>query len=210
MMGWTVKSFMLPLVLLCSWWLEEGTQACSCVPRHPQQVFCQADVVIRALVVRRKADYDGYKPVKYVIKQTKMFKGPKRDFDAIYTESNSAACGVALETSVTYLLMGRLELDGSLHITLCDFFQPWMSLSFPRRNLLRRYRLGCSCKITRCTSLPCGISSPAECLWTDFLPVKMASGEQAQNFACIKRSYGYCAWYRGARSSKNFFRGIKQ
>ncbi|XP_077411684.1 metalloproteinase inhibitor 2-like [Vanacampus margaritifer] len=138
-----------------------------------------------------------------------MFKGPKKDFDAIYTASNSAACGVALEAGVTYLLMGRLESDGSLHITLCDFFQPWVSLSFSRRSLLRRYQMGCSCQITHCTSLPCGISRPAECLWTDFLPVKMASGEQAQNFACIKRGYGYCAWYRGADSSKKLFKGIK-
>ncbi|XP_061556951.1 metalloproteinase inhibitor 2-like, partial [Phycodurus eques] len=208
-MSWMVRSFVLPLLLLCLWGLQEGSHACSCVARHPQQVFCQADVVIKATVVgktdvslKRSVVNPGLlnpgviDPIKYDLKQTKMFKGPKKLFGAIYTGLNSAACGVNLANGIEYILMGRLHSDGSLHISLCDLYQPWDDLSATQKSLLKRYEMGCDCKILRCTSLPCGISTPTECLWTDLLPVKMASGEQAQNYACIKRRYGYCAWFR--------------
>ncbi|XP_051905563.1 metalloproteinase inhibitor 2-like [Hippocampus zosterae] len=197
-MGWKVMNILLPLLVLCLWRLQEGADACKCLVRHPQEVFCQADVVIKAKVLGGKTDSD--KLIKYIIKQTKMFKGPKRNFDAVYTASSSVACGVTLKKGTMYLLMGKLESKGLLRITGCDFFQPWSSVSAGQKRLLRRYEKGCDCKIVRCTSIPCGISNPAECLWTQFLPIKMASNEQAQNFACLKKGYGYCAWTKASGS----------
>ncbi|XP_049601595.1 metalloproteinase inhibitor 2-like [Syngnathus scovelli] len=195
-----VTSFLLPFVLLlCLWQLQEGVQACNCLARHPQQVFCQNDVVIRAKVVGRKDD-PRHGLIQYNIKQTKMFKGPKKDFNAIYTASNAAACGVKLTKGTTYLLMAKRDSDGLLRITLCDFFQQWKALSDGQTSLLRHYEMSCDCTIKLCPSLPCGISSPTECLWTDFLPIKLASGEQTKNFACVKKGYGHCAWFRGAGS----------
>ncbi|XP_061703156.1 metalloproteinase inhibitor 2-like [Syngnathoides biaculeatus] len=221
-MSWMVRSFALPFLLLCFRGPREGAHACSCVARHPQEVFCQADVVIKATVVGKTVI--SWKPsvfnfgflnpgvldsIKYDLKQTKMFKGPKKLFGAIYTGLNSAVCGVYLANGIEYLLMGRLQSDGSLHISSCDFSQPWDKLSATQKSLLKRYETGCDCKITRCTSLHCGIGGPMECLWTDFLPVRMAGGKQAQNFACIKKSSGYCSWYRPGSLPTNGFGFVK-
>ncbi|XP_061702017.1 metalloproteinase inhibitor 2-like [Syngnathoides biaculeatus] len=206
-MSWLLNRFMLPLVLLfCRGLQENGAQACTCLLLHPQQVFCQVDVVIKAKVVSTTAD-GGLNPIKYDIQQIKNFKGPEKVFAAVYTASSSAACGITLTNGVEYLLMARLQSDGSLYITSCDFHQPWDDMSATQKSLLQLYGMGCDCKITRCSSLPCGISSWTECLWTDFLPVKMANAEQARNFACVKRREGSCAWYRGSASPAKEFRG---
>ncbi|XP_051905557.1 metalloproteinase inhibitor 2-like [Hippocampus zosterae] len=209
-MSRTVKSLVLPLVLLCLWLLHEGAQACSCGAAHPQQGFCQADVVIKAKVVGVKADDDFFKPIKYSIKQTKMFKGPDKNFDAIYTAPTSSLCGVTLAKGVEYLITGSLKSNNSLHITLCNFLEPWEKLTATQRNsLVQRYEMGCDCKITPCTSIPCTISSPAECLWTDYLTEKITNGKQARHFACIKRNDNSCAWYRGAELPKKKFMDIE-
>ncbi|XP_077414190.1 metalloproteinase inhibitor 2-like [Vanacampus margaritifer] len=194
-----MKVFMLPLVLLCLWLLQEGAQACRCAPRHPQQVFCQADVVIKAKVVSMTSAPGevGLKPIKYVIKQTKMFKGPKKNFDAIYTASSSAACGVTLTTGIKYLFMAGLNSDGSLHITSCDFLKPWDDFSASQKKLLKCYEMGCNCKITRCPSSTCAMSSPTECFWTNILMEKLY-----QHYACFKKGNGSCSWYKKDNSMK--------
>lgn len=64
-------------------------------------------------------------------------------------------------------------------------------------------------QITRCTSIPCLISSPSECLWTDWVMEKAVYGQQAKHFACIKRSDDSCAWYRGAAPPKKDFMDIE-
>lgn len=217
-MTWTGSSCIVPLVLLFLWRVEEVAEACSCSPAHPQQAFCSADVVIRAKVVGEQEVDTGnnvygnpIKRIKYDIKQVKMFKGPSQDIDAIYTASSSTVCGVTLETNGNeYLITGRLEADGKMHVTLCQFIEPWDALSpTQRKSLTQRYEMGCECKITRCTSVPCMISSPAECLWTDWVMEKAVYGEQAKHFACVKRSDDSCAWYRGAAPPKKDFLDIE-
>ncbi|XP_054615508.1 metalloproteinase inhibitor 2-like [Dunckerocampus dactyliophorus] len=208
-MSWTVKSLVLPLVLLCMWRMQEGAQACTCGPVHPQTAFCQADVVIKAQVLARKLVGGFDKPVKYDLKQIKMFKGPNRGVDAIYTPASSAACGVTLTNGVEYLISGRLAPDGSLHGTVCDFIVPWDSLSVSQKtNLVEHYKKGCDCQITHCHTFPCKLSRPAQCLWTDFL-TNLGNREQARHFACVKRSHGSCAWYRGTLSSKKGYMDTK-
>lgn len=67
-------------------------------------------------------------------------------------------------------------------------------------------RLFCvSLQIVRCPSLPCEISAPEECLWTDLMIEKQVHGRQANHYACIKRSDGSCSWYRGVTSPKKEF-----
>ncbi|XP_054628351.1 metalloproteinase inhibitor 2-like [Dunckerocampus dactyliophorus] len=150
--------------------------------------------------VGKKTNGDFGKPTKYDLKLIKMFKGPKKNIDAVYTPSSPAACGKTLTTGVDYLITGKLASDGSLHITLCDFIAPWKSLcKTQKNNLVQGYKMGCNCKITRCTSLPCKISSRAECSWTDFV-MKSDNRQQAKHFACIKRRDGSCTWYSGGAS----------
>ncbi|OWK15159.1 TIMP2 [Cervus elaphus hippelaphus] len=97
-----------------------------------------------------------------------------------------------------------------MHITLCDFIVPWDTLSTTqKKSLNHRYQMGCECKITRCPMIPCYISSPDECLWMDWVTEKNINGHQAKFFACIKRSDGSCAWYRGAAPPKQEFLDIE-
>lgn len=62
---------------------------------------------------------------------------------------------------------------------------------------------------TALRSIPCYISSPDECLWMDWVTEKSINGHQAKFFACIKRSDGSCAWYRGAAPPKQEFLDIE-
>ncbi|KAM6904483.1 metalloproteinase inhibitor 2b [Xenentodon cancila] len=218
-MTWTVNSCFVTVAILFLWRVEEMAEACSCSPAHPQQAFCSSDVVIRARVVGAQevdAGNDVYghpiKRIKYDIKQIKMFKGPTRDIDAVYTAPSSAVCGVTLDTNgrKEYLIAGKMEADGTMHVTLCDFIEQWEALSATqKKSLPLRYETGCDCKITRCTSIPCMISSPTECLWTDWVIEKTVNGEQAKHYACIKRSDDSCAWYRGSAPPKKDFLDIE-
>ncbi|XP_029914904.1 metalloproteinase inhibitor 2b [Myripristis murdjan] len=218
-MTWTVNSCLVTLAILFLWRVEEIAEACSCSPAHPQQAFCSSDVVIRAKVVKGQeidAGNDIYgnpiKRIKYDIKQIKMFKGPNQDIEAIYTAPSSAVCGVTLDTNgkKEYLITGKLEDDGTMHVTLCDFIEPWDTMSpTQKKSLVQRYEMGCDCKITRCTSIPCTITSQEECLWTDWVMEKNINGPQAKHFACIKRSDGSCAWYRGVAPPKKDFLDIE-
>ncbi|XP_040845770.1 metalloproteinase inhibitor 2 isoform X3 [Ochotona curzoniae] len=142
----------------------------------------------------------------------KMFKGPDKDIEFIYTAPSSAVCGVSLDMGgkKEYLIAGKAEGDGKMHVTLCDFIVPWDSLSTTqKKSLNHRYQMGCECKITRCPMTPCYISSPDECLWMDWVTEKNINGHQAKFFACIKRSDGSCAWYRGAAPPKQEFLDIE-
>ncbi|XP_061556947.1 metalloproteinase inhibitor 2-like [Phycodurus eques] len=142
-MSWTLKSLMLPLMLLCMWQLQqEGAHACRCAQLNLQQAFCQVDVVIEAEVVGVTVG-GGFIPIKYDIQLNKLFKGPRKNFDSIYTASSSASCGITLNIGVNYLLMGRLQSDGSLHISSCDFFKRWQDLSVIQKECVLQ---GCACK----------------------------------------------------------------
>ncbi|CAL8265992.1 unnamed protein product [Gadus morhua 'NCC'] len=219
-MTWTVNGCLVALAILFAWRVEDFAEACSCSPAHPQQAFCSSDVVIRAKVVAmNKVDVgnDVYgnpvKQVKYDVKLIKMFKGPVMDIEAIYTAPISALCGVTLdiEGQMEYLITGKLESDGNVHVTLCDFIEPWDAMSpIQKKSLPERYHMGCDCKIVRCETLPCALHADNECLWTDWVLENYISGPQAQHFACIKRRDGSCAWYRGAAQPKKDFLDIEE
>ncbi|XP_071307558.1 metalloproteinase inhibitor 2 [Agelaius tricolor] len=194
--------------------------ACSCSPIHPQQAFCNADVVIRAKAVSAKEVDSGndiygnpIKRIQYEIKQIKMFKGPDQDIEFIYTAPSTAVCGRLLDTGgkKEYLIAGKSEGNGKMHITLCDLVSTWDSLTpTQKKSLNQRYQMGCECKISRCLSIPCFVSSSDECLWTDWAMEKNnVDGRQAKHYACIKRSDGSCAWYRGMAPPKQEFLDIE-
>ncbi|KFO35670.1 Metalloproteinase inhibitor 2 [Fukomys damarensis] len=185
----------------------------------PFPATLELKVVIRVKAVSEKEVDSGndiygnpIKRIQYEIKQIKMFKGPEKDIEFIYTAPSSAVCGVSLDVGgkKEYLIAGKAEGDGKMHITLCDFIVPWDTLSTTqKKSLNHRYQMGCECKITRCPMIPCYISSPDECLWMDWVTEKSINGHQAKFFACIKRSDGSCAWYRGAAPPKQEFLDIE-
>uniref|UniRef100_A0A3P9K189 Metalloproteinase inhibitor 2 n=1 Tax=Oryzias latipes TaxID=8090 RepID=A0A3P9K189_ORYLA len=144
-------------LLLLLWRAEELAEACSCAPVHPQEAFCHADVVIRAKVVGEREVVSGndiygnpIKRIQYDIKQIKMFKGPNQDIEAVFTAPVSAVCGVTLDATgkKEYLISGKAEADGSMHVTLCDYIMLWDSLSATqKKSLSQRYQMGCDCKV---------------------------------------------------------------
>uniref|UniRef100_A0A673VM13 Metalloproteinase inhibitor 2 n=2 Tax=Suricata suricatta TaxID=37032 RepID=A0A673VM13_SURSU len=187
--------------------------------RHNQDAGVICTNMIRAKAVSVKEVDSGndiygnpIKRIQYEVKQIKMFKGPDKDIEFIYTAPSSAVCGVSLDIGgkKEYLIAGKAEGNGKLHVTLCDFIVPWDTLSTTqKKSLNHRYQMGCECKITRCPMIPCYISSPDECLWMDWVTEKNINGHQARFFACIKRSDGSCAWYRGAAPPKQEFLDIE-
>ncbi|XP_053567637.1 metalloproteinase inhibitor 2-like [Bombina bombina] len=172
-----VSGLLAPVALLVLLWPSNRLTACSCSLVHPQQAFCNADIVIRAKVISGKEVDSGndvylnpIKRIQYEIKQIKMFNGPDKDIEFIFTAASSAMCNVTLETSgkKEYLIAGKAEGDGKMYITLCDFIFPWDSLSATqKKSLNQRYEMGCKCKISRCPFIPCLVTSQDECLWTD-------------------------------------------
>ncbi|XP_061830498.1 metalloproteinase inhibitor 2-like [Nerophis lumbriciformis] len=142
---------------------------------------------IKAKVVSKATAGELKYDITYDIKLTKILKGPIRHYDTICTASSSAACGVTLNKGVEYFITGQLKPDGSLRVSSCNYVVPWMS---SHDILVEHFMMGCDCKITRCSSVPCGIGSPTECLWTNTID------EQDKQSACIKKSDGSCSWYR--------------
>ncbi|XP_067914447.1 metalloproteinase inhibitor 2a [Heterodontus francisci] len=218
-MSATVSSLVATLFLLLALRVEQIAEACSCAPIHPQQAFCNADVVIRAKVVASKEVNSGndiygnpIQKIQYEIKQIKMFKGPEHNIEYIFTATSSAVCGVMLETSgkKEYLITGKLGKDRKMLITLCDFIVQWDMLTpTQKKSLNQRYQMGCDCKIVRCPSIPCYITSRSECLWTDWVTEKSIYGRQAKHYACVKRSDDSCAWYRGVTQPKKEFLDVE-
>uniref|UniRef100_A0A8C1R6L6 Metalloproteinase inhibitor 2 n=2 Tax=Cyprinus carpio TaxID=7962 RepID=A0A8C1R6L6_CYPCA len=209
------RSRCVPLLLLVLCGAAEFAEACSCTPEHPQQAYCNADVVIRAKVVGQEEVVTGndtygnpIKMIRYDVKQIKMFKGPDGDIDAILTGPSSALCGVSLDSSgkKEYLITGNKDSNGTLRINLCNYIESWESLSLTQKKSFGpRYQMGCDCKVVQCPTIPCSIHDNAECLWTDWVVEGTVQGTQAQYYTCIKRSDSSCAWYRGSAPPKKEF-----
>ncbi|XP_023655433.1 metalloproteinase inhibitor 4 [Paramormyrops kingsleyae] len=217
-MGVPVPTELLLLLLLTPGF-QEAAEACSCSPAHPQQQFCHSEIVIRAKISGEKIVSPGnnsspyMKLIQYEIKLIKMFKGFEKvkDIQYVYTPVFSSLCGIQLDSSnkVQYLLSGNMLSDGKVSIGLCDFIESWDDLSMSqKKNLNYRYQMGCDCRIATCYTVPCSTTMENECLWTDWLMDNSLAGEQARQFACIKRSDGSCSWYRGGAPPEKDFLDI--
>ncbi|KQK76511.1 metalloproteinase inhibitor 3 [Amazona aestiva] len=140
------------VVFLCSWSLRDlVVEACTCVPIHPQDAFCNSDIVIRAKVVGKKLMKDGpFGTMRYTVKQMKMYRGfqimPHVQY--IYTEASESLCGVKLEVNkYQYLITGRVY-EGKVYTGLCNWYEKWDRLTLSqRKGLNHRYHLGCGCKV---------------------------------------------------------------
>lgn len=63
--------------------------------------------------------------------------------------------------------------------------------------LITLIRMCSSPQINTCYTVPCVSAGENECLWTDWLLDNSLNGEQARQYACIRRSDTTCSWYRG-------------
>ncbi|XP_061830495.1 metalloproteinase inhibitor 2-like [Nerophis lumbriciformis] len=126
-----------------------------------------------------------------------ILKGPIKNYDTVYTAAPAATCGITLTKGVEYFFTGPLQDNGAPYVSACDYVVPWKS---SYNILVERYRMGCGCKVNRCTAVPCGVSGPNECSWTDWLTGNSVDDVKNKQCACIKRSDGSCAWYKEAAS----------
>ncbi|NWX13206.1 TIMP2 inhibitor, partial [Aegotheles bennettii] len=152
-----------------------------------------------------------------------MFKGPDKDIEFIYTAPSTAVCGRLLDTGgkKEYLIAGKSEGNGKMHITLCDLVATWDSLSpTQKKSLNQRYQMGCECKVSPPPPRHRGLQHrgrqglcggmlfpilPGQC-WAG---TRLTAGDTGRHYACIKRSDGSCAWYRGMAPPKQEFLDIE-
>ncbi|XP_078059422.1 metalloproteinase inhibitor 3-like [Mustelus asterias] len=190
--------------------LQEVVNGCTCLPVHPQIVFCNSDIAIRALLISKKlisSDNMEHGTIQYAVKQEKMYKGfeKKKLVEYVYTASSSAACGVELETNVQYLITGQIGIQGKVHIGLCNWIVPWDDLTSLQKRHLKwnKYETGCSCQIVTCLSLSCSPPAKNQCAWTDLITEKSPAGSQAKYSVCTKEDYDSCHWYGEGSASAN-------
>ncbi|XP_038594851.1 metalloproteinase inhibitor 3 [Micropterus salmoides] len=189
------------LFVFSSLQVNQLTEGCSCALTHPQDAFCNSDIVIRAKVVGKKLLRDGpFGTMRYTVKQMKMYKGFEKvqHVQHIYTDASESLCGVKFDINkYQYLITGRVY-DDKVYTGLCNFNERWERLSLSqKKGINHRYQLGCNCRIKPCNYLPCFVTSKNECLWTDMLSHFGYPGYQSRHYACIQQKEGYCSWYRG-------------
>ncbi|XP_034725331.1 metalloproteinase inhibitor 4-like [Etheostoma cragini] len=186
------------VLLLLGAGMEEGVEGCSCHPAHPQQLFCSAEIGLeRARLIPFRLH-----SLPLVCFCVQMFKGfdKAKDIQYVYTPVFSSLCGVKLDSNnkAGYLLSGSMWSDGRISIGQCDLVESWDNLSLSqKKNLNYKYQMGCECRINTCYTVPCASTGENECLWTDWLLDNSLNGEQARQYACIRRSDTTCSWYRG-------------
>ncbi|KAL7989532.1 hypothetical protein Chor_012198 [Crotalus horridus] len=100
--------------------------------------------------------------------------------------------------SVAYVLVGTPQYNSGIYVATSLH----MDHHFAMICLLHM-------PISRCPFIPCYVSAQDECLWTDWVTEKNINGRQAKHYACIKRSDGSCAWYRGVAPPKQEFLDIE-
>ena len=94
--------------------------ACSCVPPGPpSEALAQADVVaaVEVLGIDRTTEAD-YPLLRVQTRVIRGFKGADSDRLALYTATNSAACGFNFEEGQRYLVYAS-DHDGTLSTGLC-------------------------------------------------------------------------------------------
>lgn len=122
--------------------------------------------------------------------------------------------------------------DGRISIGQCDLVESWDNLSLSqKKNLNYRYQMGCECRVSlrklwfyleylvkvnilviflswqinTCYTMLCASAGENECLWTDWLLDNSLNGEQARQYACIRRLDTSCSWYRGGSPPEKDF-----
>ncbi|XP_033745555.1 metalloproteinase inhibitor 2-like [Pecten maximus] len=152
------------------------SNGCTCLFRHPQQVVCESDFVIKGLQVgeREIPLSDDFPPVGgnrvYTILVKTVYKGRKIKAGKtieVSTGLNSAACGVTVTSGVLWLLTGQTRKVNkkTVHsISLCDWNAECQTLTNQQLAFLekgpdsyfgKRKRNCKKCKIVTCPQNDC-------------------------------------------------------
>nr|XP_022296966.1 metalloproteinase inhibitor 3-like [Crassostrea virginica] len=188
------------LVVLAS--VYTYTEACSCLRQHPQTKFCDADIVIKAKILRRNSTGPTqFDDVMYTVQVLYDYKNQRNyqyshEIQHIYTPSNSATCGSYLEIGGEYIIFVYIS-QGKWGTSLCNGNALTSSLNSQQRDAyeLGYYKTGCSCEIKECVSMEeqCPPPAPNTCVI-----------KQNDDFQCFylhntcRREPSGCAWHSPA------------
>jgi metalloproteinase inhibitor 3 len=128
--------------------ISKTSDACMCMPSHPQESYCNADYVIYAKLVGRRMinnNYGGRDTVyKLNIKKTfKMSEAAQMYLkkSTIITSSSESTCGIHLHMNKLYAIAARGH-----RLSLCDFVKEYSFLTpVQKRGFAVAYKHGCDC-----------------------------------------------------------------
>ncbi|XP_022296385.2 metalloproteinase inhibitor 3-like [Crassostrea virginica] len=192
-----MKAVLFLFVVLAS--VYTYTEACTCLPQHPQQQFCNADFVIKAKILKRKqTNADIFSNVIYTVKILQDYKNHKGQYKQrtqnIYTASNSAACGSFFEIGKEYIITGSIR-DGRWSTNLCRWNPQVSLLSSYQKDALRFgfYKKNCKCEIKECFGNTCPPADRNSCVIKKGADIRCFYS----NNSCSRQGYG-CGWRTSA------------
>jgi len=157
------------LIFLTSYPADNVVETCSCFPAHPQELFCNSEFVIHALITSKARIKSTSKLVSmksHSLTIIEVFRGnealhhilmntdsPKEDIPKkleyieanITTPASESLCGIQLNYTESYLIFGQIR-NNELQVNMCNFISTWGTVT----NQVKSGIYGdydCSCKI---------------------------------------------------------------
>ncbi|OWF56674.1 Metalloproteinase inhibitor 3 [Mizuhopecten yessoensis] len=200
-----LKTLMILLTTVQLFW--PLVTSCRCAIKHPQQLFCTAQLVIVARVENITLNYvtgetgkDLYpvgsiESVTYHIKVQHVYRfergrGRRRAIHrqtTINTPGSVYDCRVSLLQNTTYILTGHIR-RGSLWVNSCGWVEDMAKLTYRQRTGLRSfYQDNCRCQVRCCTG--------SQCLHTTSARTNNQCMMDTGIFSCYTK-YGICTYKR--------------
>ncbi|KAI9584767.1 tissue inhibitor of metalloproteinase [Glossina fuscipes] len=149
----------------------KSATACSCMPSHPQTLYCDADYAVVVRILRKShRSFDNH--ILYKIQLKKSYKTtPEGDMilkhHRLLTPSQDATCGVQLTIGKLYVIAGR-----GRNLNSCSYIQEYQKMTvIERMGFAKLYRKGCGkCKIKPCFHSSCSRNDidNTVCQWSPF------------------------------------------
>ncbi|XP_060066226.1 metalloproteinase inhibitor 3-like [Ylistrum balloti] len=193
----------MTLLLMVAVTLVAMSLGCYCGLRHPQQIFCESDFVVKVHVMEMEEVYDNSIPrhsfplqVVYTVDIDKVYKQSDKFNNAdhlhLLTGGSEGTCRQDLQVGHSYVIMGNVH-DGSMHLHLCDWTSRVEDLTEHRiRGLRYKYRKGCNCEIKRCFGDQCNNLSNQN----DTCPWRNVNECEVEYGFCTNRPDTGCSWRR--------------
>ncbi|XP_018563421.1 tissue inhibitor of metalloproteinase [Anoplophora glabripennis] len=181
-------AIVLTLVFLCG--VLVYTEACTCMPTHPQEHYCNSNFVILARVKRERIHNQTR---FYKVRVRKQYKITEKGEVAlksgrIITPLYDSMCGVELQPGKLYVLSGRIH-SLKAHVSLCDMAVEWEKLTRRQRKGLKLlYKHGCTCKINQCRFGRKCYRQRDGCNWSNDCETKEG--------ICLRQANKSCMWTR--------------
>ncbi|KAM7363562.1 tissue inhibitor of metalloproteases [Cochliomyia hominivorax] len=163
-------SFLILAFMAILMFYSTPTSACSCMPSHPQSIYCKADyvIVIRAL---RKSTRLVKHQVAYKVEIKKSYKmtpeGHKiLKHGRLLTPLEDSMCGVNLTLGKLYVIAGQ-----GTQLNSCHYIKEYQQMSIiERRGFSGVYRKACSCEVKPCFGNSClnYVETASGCKWSPF------------------------------------------